>query len=456
MIPSLLARVVLLATLVVGLAGAARAQVFNPETFTLDNGMQVVVVPNHRMPVVSHMVWYRVGSADEEPGKTGLAHFLEHLMFKGTEEVPSGEFSRIVARHGGRDNAFTSYDYTGYFQNIAVEHLEMVMRMEADRMTNLRLDENEVLTERDVVLEERRSRTDNNPSALLSEQSNAALYLLHPYRNPIIGWERDIRGLSREDALAFYERWYAPNNAILVVAGDITAEQLRPLAERTYGRIPAGEVPERIRPSEPPHLTERHLVMHDERVQQPSWSRRYIAPSYNTEDSDLAYPLQVLAEVIGGGSTSRIYQSLVVQQGLAVSAGAWYNPTAVDTGSFGVFASPRPGIEMDQLEAAMDEELRRILVEGLPDGEIERAKTRLRAAVVYARDSLHTGARVLGEALATGQSVEDVEAWPERIAAVTDEQVIEAARRVLEPTRSVTSILLPARAQQAGETDEQG
>ena len=290
--------------------GEGKAAVFDPETFTLDNGMQVVVVTNRRAPVVSHHVWYRIGSADSPQGKSGLPHFLEHLMFKGTESLASGEFSRIVARNGGNENAFTGPDYTGYFQTIAKDRLELVMRMEADRMTNLVLDEEETLLERDVILEERSQRTDNDPGSRLSEQINAAQYLHHPYRLPIIGWRHEIESYSREDALDFYRTWYAPNNAILIVAGDIDAAELRPLAERYYGVIPAREIPERVRVQEPPQPAPRDVQLADPRVRQPSWVRSYLAPSFEHGASEHAYPLEVLAEILGGTSTSRLYRIL--------------------------------------------------------------------------------------------------------------------------------------------------
>ena len=217
------------ALLVAGAPAPAGAGLFNPISFTLENGLEVVVIEDHRAPVVTHMVWYRVGAADEEPGKSGLAHFLEHLMFKGTDEVAAGEFSRLIARNGGRDNAFTSQDYTGYYQSMARDKLELVMRLEADRMVNLKLDEKDVQTEREVVLEERRQRTDNEPGAQLGEAASAAQYLAHPYGIPVIGWEHEIRGLTRAAALAFYQRYYAPNNAILIVAGDVSADAVRRL-----------------------------------------------------------------------------------------------------------------------------------------------------------------------------------------------------------------------------------
>ena len=425
-----------------GPEGSAGAGVFDPETFTLKNGMAVVVIPNHRVPVVTHMVWYKVGSADEPPGKSGIAHFLEHLMFKGTRKLASGEFSRILARNGGRENAFTSHDYTGYYQSIAVDRLEMVMEMEADRMTNLVFDAKEVEPERQVIFEERRNRTGNNPSALLAEHVNATLYLNHPYRRPIIGWEHEIRGLTIADLKSFYRRWYVPNNAILVVAGDITAEELRPLAEKTYGRIPAAPARLRVRPGEPPHRAARRVTLKDPRVRQPSWSRTFLAPSYTEGATEHVYALQVLAEILGG-ATGPLYRSLVVEQKLAVSAGAYFEPDRLGPGTFGFYASPRPGVSMEKLEAAMEAELARVVDKGVTGKEARRAKGRLQAEAVYARDSLGTGARVLGGALAIGLTVEDVESWPERIGAVTVPEINAAARDVLGQAASVTALLLP-------------
>lgn len=423
----------------------ATAQVFNPVTKTLDNGLQVVVVENHRAPIVSHMVWYRVGAADENPGKSGIAHFLEHLMFKGTPEVPPGEFSKIVAKNGGRDNAFTSSDYTAYFQNIAADRLELVMRMEADRMRNLTLAESDVASELEVVKEERRSRTDNDPAALLHERLEAALYLNHPYRRPIIGWPDEIAGLTRTDALDFYKRWYAPNNAILVVAGAVDPAKVIDLAERYYGPLKPEDIPPRIRAEEPPQVGARQVTLRDSRVKQPSWTRLYLAPSHHSAtDKTQPLALEVLSEVLSGGATSRLYKSLVVDQGLAASAGAGYDGGAVDATSFAFYASPRPGIAMEKLQAAMEAEIARISKDGVSEDEVRRAKTRLKAEVVYARDSLHTAARVLGAALTTGQTVADVEDWPNRIAAITAEQVNAAARAVLNDDASVTGLLLPA------------
>ncbi|MGF1641527.1 MAG: M16 family metallopeptidase [Rhodospirillales bacterium] len=404
---------------IVAAGGRASAAVFDPETFTLANGLQVVVVSNHRVPVVSHMIWYKVGGIDEPPGRGGIAHLLEHLMFKGTETRAPGEFSEIVARHGGQENAFTSSDYTAYFQNVARDRLEMVMEMEADRMTNLVLTDDQVATERQIVLEERHQRIDNDPAAVLAEHTDAVLYLNHPYRRPLIGWEHEIRDLGTEDVLAFYRQWYAPNNAILVVAGDITAAELKPLAEKHYGAIPAAAAVTRLIPAEPPHHAARRITLADPRVRQPAWQRSYLAPSYRDGASEHAEPLQVLARILGGGATSRLYRRLVVEDGLAVSAGAWYDASRRGPAPFVLYASPRPGVAMADIEQAMTAAIDDLRRDGIDEDELARVKPRMLADAVYARDSLGAGARALGQALAIGLDVADVEAWPERIRAVT-------------------------------------
>ncbi|KAA0571475.1 insulinase family protein [Azospirillum sp. B21] len=422
---------------------AAEKGVFFPESFTLSNGMQVVVVPNHRVPVVTHMVWYKVGAADEERGQSGIAHFLEHLMFKGTEAIPPGEFSRIVAKNGGRDNAFTSYDYTAYYQNVARDRLEMVMRMEADRMANLKLTDAVVYPERDVIIEERRQRVENEPADRIGEQINATMFVHHPYGTPVIGWPQEMSALTREMAESFYKTWYTPNNAILVVSGDITAAELKPLAERYYGAIPARPVPERKRVSEPPMSAARQVVLRDEEVRQPSVRRTWIAPSYRLDPDGHAYALQVLAEIMSGGTTSRLYRSLVVDQKVATSAWLGYGPTAWDMATVGVGASPAAGIPMDKLESALWEEIDKLLKSGVTEEEVATARKRMLAAAAYARDSLTGPAQTLGAALATGQSIDDVESWPVRIDAVTADQVNAAARAVLSQTNHVTGLLLP-------------
>jgi zinc protease len=427
-------------------AGAlgGREGVFHPETFELDNGLQVVVVSNHRAPVVAHWMWYRVGTADSPVGKSGLPHFLEHLMFKGTGSIPPGEFSKIVARNGGNDNAITSYDFTAYFQMIAKDRLPLVMRMEADRMTDLRLTDDIVYPERDVIIEERRSRVDNEPSSLLGEQINAAQYLHHPYRLPVIGWLHEIEGYRREDAEAFYRSWYAPNNGVLLVVGDITASELRPLAEQAYGGIPSATVPERWRSAEPPQHAERRISLADPRVRQPSLIRSYLAPSLASATGNEAYALSVLAEVLGGGGTSRLFRKLVIEEALAAGAVCHYHAGLLDQTSFRIYVSPRPGVDLDAAEAGLERELERLLRDGVEPDEVARTQRRMIADATYARDSLNGAAHVLGASLTSGQTVADVEAWPSRILAVTPADIDAVARAVIVPRSSVTGRLLSA------------
>lgn len=435
-----------MAVMVSAAARHAEAGVFNPETATLSNGMEVVVVSKRSAPVITHMVWYKVGAMDEPQGKSGLAHFLEHLMFKGTEKYPAGEFSEIVAKNGGEENAFTGSDYTAYYQAIAADRLELVMKLESDRMRNLRLAPEEIETERLVILEERRSRTENRPGARLAEQANAAFYMNHPYGRPIIGWAHEIRGLTPDDITGFYDRWYAPNNAVLVVVGDVDMAEVLPLAEKYYGSLPVRDVPEPVDWREPPHQADGTIVLRDKDVTQPSWSKRYIAPSYLYGASEHAYPLQVAVEVLSGGTTSRLYSSLVVQDRVAASAGAWYSPDNRGPATFGFYTSPAPGKSLDEASAAMEAKVAEILRDGVTEDEVTRAIVRLTDAAELAKDSFQGIARTLGAAVTIGRSAQDVEDWPDRIAAVTVDQVNEALRFVLAGNGALVSKLLPVEA----------
>ncbi len=416
-----------------------------PETFELSNGMQAVVIPDHRAPVVTHMVWYRVGAADEPQGQSGIAHFLEHLMFKGTKTIPPGELSKIVARNGGQDNAFTSSDFTAYFQRVAIDRLPLVMEMEADRMSNLVLTDAEVMPERDVVLEERSMRVDNNPRSLLSEKVNQALFPVHPYGIPVIGWEREIAALSTENALDFYDRFYTPNNAILIVAGDITAAELRPLAEKYYGSIERrAEAPPRVRemsegPSGP--LRVEHA---DQRVQQATVQRQYRVPSYRNAPGLDSAAMDVMATLLGGSATSRFYRNLVVGSRVAANAGSWYSGTALDDTTFGIYAIPAPGRTIEEVEAALDAEIAAFLAEGVSQEEVDRAVNLLIADAIYARDDQQDMARIYGVALTTGGTVQDVLDWPDNLRKVTPDDVMSAAKKYLDLSRSVTGILKPA------------
>ena len=415
-----------------------------PATFTLANGLNVVVIPDHRTPVVTQMIWYKVGSADETPGKSGLAHFLEHLMFKGTSKHPAGEFSQTVLNVGGNENAFTTADYTGYYQRVPREQLGKMMEFEADRMTGLVLKDENVLPERDVVLEEYNMRVANNPEARLIEQIMAALYLNHPYGRPVIGWHHEIEKLNREDALAFYKRFYAPNNATLVIAGDVDAKEVRSLAEQTFGKVPPQPSipPRRIRPQEPEPIAARTVTFADPRVEQPKLLRYYLVPSATTAAAGESTALDVLAQLMGGGSDSYLYRALVVDHPLAVSANAGYKGTSLDATQFMISAAPRPGVEFSQIEQAIDKVISNIAHNPVPAEDLERVKTQLVASAIYAQDNQTALARWYGAALTTGLSIEDIRSWPDRIKAVTGEQVREAAQKWLDKKRSVTGYLI--------------
>ncbi|NBD30152.1 MAG: insulinase family protein [Alphaproteobacteria bacterium] len=431
--------------LALGLASALHAE--EVTTATLDNGLEVVVIEDHRAPVVVHMLWYRAGSADEPVGSSGVAHFLEHLLFKATDTLESGEFSDIVAANGGSDNAFTSYDYTGYFQRVAADRLPLMMRMEADRMNNLRLTEEDIVTERGVILEERNQRVENSPNALAREQMRAAQYLNHRYGVPIIGWKHEMETLDMDDALAFYDLYYSPNNAVLVVAGDVQPDEVIALARDHFGPIPAEpDLPERVRSQEPPQTAERRMVFEDPRVSQPYLTRSYIAPERDSGAQEKAAALTYLAELLGGSPfTSALGVALQFDSQLAVYTSAYYGGRSLDDTTFGLTVVPAEGVTLQEAEAAMDVAIADFLAEGIDPDQLERLRTQLRAGEVYARDNVQGLARRYGAALTQGLTVEDVQAWPGILQAVTEEDILAAAREVLDPDRSVTGWVVPSR-----------
>ena len=425
----------------------AEAAVYGAETFTLPNGMQVVVIPNHRAPVVSHMVWYRIGGSDEVPGKSGIAHFLEHLMFKGTPKYPGTAITDTVAKNGGDQNAFTSQDYTAYYQNIAVDRLPLVMDIEADRMRNLTLEKKEVETEREVIIEERRMRVDNVPDSILDERLHAALWMTNHYSVPVIGWEAEMHELTREDAFDVYHASYAPHNAILVVAGDITLAQLKPLAEKYYGAIPkVGEYKPRVRPTFLYPKADSQVIMHDERVGQPQWTRQIIAPSYNVGDRTDVHALEIFSEMVGGGSTAKLYRTLVIDQKVAAGFSAAYDADAVSYGTFYISMTPSPGVTPQQVEAAYTKAMDATLKDGITDADVAQAKRRIMASLAFAKDSPMSAARAVGAALAVGETLNDIENWPDEINKITADQVRSAARKLFAENSSVTGILLPPEA----------
>lgn len=423
-----------------GLVLAVPALADDVTTFRLANGMNAIVIEDHRAPAVTHMVWYRAGSADEVRGKSGLAHYLEHLMFKGTPSVPDGQFSKTITANGGYDNAFTSSDQTVYFQRLAADRLEIAMRMEADRMRNLVLSEEDAATELQVILEERSQRVDSSPQALFREQLDAAQYLNHPYGTPTIGWRSEMEALTRQDALDWYNRYYAPNNATLIVAGDVDPDQVRKLAETYYGPLaPSPGIAPRVRPAEPPQLAERRLSFTSPNISQPYVVRSYLAPERDPGAQKDAAALTFLAALLGGDpQTSVLSRALVFDRKVAVSAGADYDGTSYDDTTFSLFIAPVPGTSLKDAEAALDQAVADFLTKGIDPAQFERLRTQIRAGLVYQKDDVGDLANMYGNAITSGLDVADVEAWPAILQSVGMDDVMTAARKVLDRKNSVT------------------
>lgn len=435
-------------------------KVFNAETFMLDNGLEVVVIPNSRAPVLTQMVWYKVGAADEPIGTSGIAHYLEHMLFKGSKQVGGrdlapGEFSEIIRSMGGNDNAFTSQDYTAYFQSVPSEHLETVMRMEAGRMMEFVVPRDAFESERQVILEERRQRTDNDPRGQFGEQMAAAAYVNHPYSIPVIGWKHEMEVLSYEDAKGFFDKWYAPNNAILVVSGDVTPAEIFEKAIDIYGKIPKKDVPKRERPRSP-ELNSRTLVTLDHpAIKQAVVQTLFRVPSARQSLED-ARALEVLEEIMAGGPSSRLYQSLVTKQKIASGAGLSYRSTSWDDGSVYIYATPLAGQTLRGVHQALMEELRLLIKDGVTEDELDSAKSTMSDKAIYARDSLTGPAMIIGLGLSTGEKIENIEHWPDEIAAVTAEDIQRVAETYLNPDKftahpPVSGYLLP----QGAETGEE-
>ncbi len=421
-------------------------------TYSLENGMDVVVIEDHRSSAVVHMLWYKAGSADEPRGSSGVAHFLEHLLFKATDKLESGEFSKVVAANGGSDNAFTSFDYTGYFQRVAADRLPLMMEMESDRMMNIRLTEENIATEREVIIEERNQRVENDPGALFREQRRAALYLNHPYGTPIIGWRHEMEQLDREAALNYYTRFYAPNNTILIVAGDVEPEEVLQLAKEHYGPLPANpELGDRLRPSEPRHLAARRMTFRDPRVAQPYVMRSYLAPERDSGAQEKAAALTILSELLAGGQTSVLTRKLQFETQKAVYSSAFYSGVSYDDSTFGLIIVPARGVSLEEGEAALDAAVVEFMAEGVDPEQMERIKFQLKAQQIYSRDDANGLARRYGAALTSGLTVQDVQDWPEVLQAVTAEDVMAAAQEVFDLKHSVTGYLTNEPAQEAAQ-----
>ncbi len=431
----------------------AQALDIDVSEYTLENGMKVIVIPDHRAPVVTHMVWVRVGSADEELGKSGIAHYLEHLLFKGTERVKPGEFSKIIRLNGGEDNAFTSYDFTAYYERIATDRLELVMDLGADRFANTLFDDKDIKTELEVVKEERRSRTENNPAALLREQLSAATYTAHTYGRPVIGWMSEVTKLAAADAQAFYRKYYTPSNAALVVAGDVDAEKVHELAVKYYGKLKnTVPTPARARTQEPTPIAAKRVEMSDPRVASPSIARTYLVPGVNQAPAGESEALDLLGQALGSGSSSYLYSELVTRQKIASQVSSWHNGDTLDGGEISVRLSPAPGVDVKAAEEALDAALHNLLKNGVEEDLLERARNQLVASNVYAIDSQFRLAYIFGAAFAIGRSVEHTLGWTNRIKQVTVQQVNDVARKYLKLRNSATGVLVPAPARAASAT----
>ena len=420
-----------------------RTKTFNAQSYTLANGLQVIVIPNHRAPVVTHMMWYKVGAADEPHGQSGIAHFLEHLMFKGSQDMPPGEFSKTIRSLGGQDNAFTSQDYTAYYQSVAAEHLSTVMHMEAGRMRGLNPPEDHVLSERDVILEERRQRIDNSPTARFNEHLRAATFINHPYGTPIIGWFHEMESLTWDMAKAFYDKHYGPNNAILIVTGDITGPEVLDLAQEHYGDLSPITVPQRTRAQIPPLHGQVSLSEITPDIQQGQISLLFRAPSY-TQNKNMSLALDLIQEIMSGGASSRLYQSLVVKQKYATAISLSYNGTALNDALISVNAYPAQGITPDTLKNAILGELSSLAANGITDQELQTAKQKAQDAAIFARDSLMGPALIIGQAMTTGATLDSVEYWAHDIAQVTKEDILQAAALYLNPSAETTHMTFGA------------
>ena len=422
----------------------AKADWIDPVHFTLDNGLELVVIEDNRTDVVRHMVWYRVGAADEELGKSGIAHFFEHLMFKGTDLYPDGAIDQMVTRNGGRHNAFTGQDYTAYYQDVAVDRLPLMMEMEADRMRGLKLRTEEIESEREVVLEERRLRVDNRPGSLMWERLNAAFWVTNTYAIPVIGWAEEIEALQKDDFFEFYETWYAPNNAVVVVAGAISPDEALKLTEKHYGSLkPTPGLKRKERSEALPPPADIRIDFRDPRVRQPSIARLYLAPSYNVGEAADVVALDVVNELLAQGTVSYLYKRLVVEEQLAAGVSSFYSDDGVSHGSLSMSLTPNPGIAPDDLIAAYHAAVDDFLASEITPEAVDRARGRLKAELVYAQDSVAQLAQIVGATLAVGMSLDDLVQYPSRLDSVTVEQAKSVAASVLKGKHTATAVLLP-------------
>ncbi len=409
--------------------------------FTLKNGLKVILLEEHKAPVVTFQIWYRVGSRDEVIGKTGLSHLTEHMMFKGTKKHGKGEFSRIVSMNGGNENAFTSKDYTAYFENFASDRIELSLELEADRMTNLNVDPKEFLLERDVVKEERRQSTDDDPYSLVVENMYAVTFLAHPYRSPVIGWMSDINNLIRDDVYNHYRKYYIPNNATIVVVGDFETEKLMKKIRVYFEKIPKAKVPPDVKIDEPEQFGERRIYVKKE-AQLPYLFAGYRAPNYRDED---IYALTLLSNILSSGKSSRFYRSLVYEKNLALNAGGGYDGFSIGPELFYFYGMPRQGKTLDELEKAIYEEIERVKKEPVTDMELQKAKNQEEAAYILGQDSIFYQARQIGPMETIGAGYKFMEGYVDQIRKVSKDDILRVANKYLIEDRRTVGILVPVK-----------
>jgi zinc protease len=442
--------------LVAVLVGVPRApaSAADPKEFVLSNGMKVLLVEVPKAPVATVQVWYKVGSRNEVMGRAGLSHMLEHMMFKGTAKYPKGSFSRLIRKSGGVDNAFTSQDFTAYFENLASDRVELALDLEADRMQGLILDANELQTEREVVKEERRLRAEDDPQGYLVEALFAQAFMSHPYHWPVIGWFADLDAMSLEDLQRHYDTFYSPNNATLVIVGDIKADMLMPTITQLFEPIPKGPTPKPLSVIEPEQKGERRFVVKRE-AQMPFVMFGYRVPNYSSDD---AYALNILETILSTGKSSRLYQGLVYDQKVALAVGAEYSLLQADPGLFYFFALVAPGQKVEAVEEGLQKEIKRLQTEPPTEQELQRAKNQVEAAHIFEQDSNFRHAMLLGQAETIGAGWQQVNKFLERTRAVTAKEVQRVARQYLvDDVRTVGILIpLPPRSQAAALSLNQG
>lgn len=420
-------------------------QVKKPHIYKLKNGLTLVVDIDNRAPVVAHTIWYKVGSADEQDGESGIAHFLEHLMFRGTKKYEAGYFSKRISEIGGEDNAFTTADFTAYYQNIPQKHIGEVIAMEADRMRNINITETELVKERNVVLEERSLRTDTNPTAQLIEQMNASLFRNHPYGSPVIGWQHEIAALNKKQVMAFYKKYYAPNNAIVTVIGDVKPNEILSLAEKTYGSIkPSANIKKRMRPAEPPQIATRTITLKHDNVNVESLllAIEGISPIKRPKDY---YALSTALTSIASGTYSILYKELVKKQKIALSVGVFSSSDKLDNTPIFFQLTPAKNVSLEKLREAFQNEINKILAQGISSEYINREKNSIMSGFMTLFDSRGNRARLWGTSLTLEQPLDDVVNTPKIISSVTPQDANNMLQEIFKPQNQVWGYLQKAK-----------